>query len=115
MHNRQDNFRPNKPFVCGRGTNILKHFLTKVLAISGNSKDFSFFQQKNTIKTIFDELKPHAKFYNPRTERERKEPIREMPTLKMKATDSNPESVKKTTMEQATARTTDKAGESQAR
>ena len=37
------------------GQQIVKHFLIQVCAISGNSKDF------------FGELKPHAKFHNPRT------------------------------------------------
>ena len=31
----------------GMGTKKLKHFLIKVLAISGNSKDFSIFQEKH--------------------------------------------------------------------
>ena len=65
------------------GTKKLKHFLIKVLAISGNSKDFSIFKKnlKNYplgggglpqtfvhLKSYFlGELEPHAKFHNPRT------------------------------------------------
>ena len=59
----------------------MKHFLINFLAISGNSKHFSFFQKKPKKSTpwgaggsleffftpnlIFCELKPHAKFWNP--------------------------------------------------
>ena len=50
----------------------MKHFLIKVLAISGNSKFFVFFKLTKKLHPvhlksyILVELKPHAKFHNPR-------------------------------------------------